>query len=348
MSSTPTTGTSLPTTWQDGKMTALERRCLLPLSSQSHKGSSGRVGVLGGSADYTGAPFYAGMASLHAGADLAYIFTAQEAALPIKCYSPELMVTPVYRAADFDQVAKSDDDYDDNDDTKNSTASAEADRLVEDMVQSVVSKLDRLHVLIVGPGLGRCPLVFRAVARIIQHARQRKLPLVLDADALYFLSLPDYQSTVQGYEQIVLTPNLVEYQRLLQANGSLPSALAAATIVVKGQVDRIQRGGKEIYQCEEPGGWKRSGGIGDVLAGTMGTMAAWNGILTQKQQEQTGDLLSPSSSSYSSPDLALSVWMACCFVKRATRRAFERKKRAMTAPDVLAELGSVMNNMTTI
>lgn len=40
--------------------------------------------------------FCAGMAALRTGAELVYVFTAEEAALPIKSYSPELMVTPVY------------------------------------------------------------------------------------------------------------------------------------------------------------------------------------------------------------------------------------------------------------
>lgn len=52
----------------------------------------GRVGVLGGSKDYTGAPFFASMSALRMGADLAYVFTAEEAAPALKAYSPELMV----------------------------------------------------------------------------------------------------------------------------------------------------------------------------------------------------------------------------------------------------------------
>ena len=93
-------------TWQQGKALALEHS-ILPLSFDSHKGSSGRVGVLGGSAQYTGAPYYAAMATLKAGADLAYVFCAQEAALPIKSYSPELMVAPVYSANEFDDAVSS-------------------------------------------------------------------------------------------------------------------------------------------------------------------------------------------------------------------------------------------------
>jgi hypothetical protein len=91
--------------WEDGAQDAMAK-CILPLSSDSHKGSSGRVGVLGGSARYTGAPFYAAMASLKAGADLSFVFCAQEASLPIKCYSPELMVAPVYNAMEFDELVK--------------------------------------------------------------------------------------------------------------------------------------------------------------------------------------------------------------------------------------------------
>jgi ATP-dependent NAD(P)H-hydrate dehydratase len=88
--------------WDQGRALALEH-AVMPLSYDSHKGSSGRVGVLGGSGDFTGAPFYAAMASLNAGADLSFVFCANEAALPIKSYSPELMVTPVYSVKEFEQ-----------------------------------------------------------------------------------------------------------------------------------------------------------------------------------------------------------------------------------------------------
>jgi len=84
--------------------------CILPLTPEAHKGSSGRVGVLGGSQRYTGAPYYAGMAALHVGSDLAFVFCADEASLAIKSYSPELMVAPVYSAKEFSENVESDDD----------------------------------------------------------------------------------------------------------------------------------------------------------------------------------------------------------------------------------------------
>jgi ATP-dependent NAD(P)H-hydrate dehydratase len=287
-------------TWQD--------KCILPLSSQSHKGSSGRVAVLGGSARYTGAPYYAAMAALQTGADLAYVFCAQEAALPIKCYSPELMVAPVYSAQDFDAAT-----------------SEAAPELIQAMVDQVVPSLKRLHCLIIGPGLGRCPLVFSAVEKIIKEAIALDLFLVLDADALFMLSLEPYRQCLQGYSKVILTPNAVEYTRLFENE---LYGFASATIVKKGLRDVIFCAGKEI-SCEEVGGLKRSGGIGDILAGTLGTLVAWHVILKSRGHPT---------------DLGQSCWAACCFVKRATKKAFDTKQRAMTAPSVLEELGACIQD----
>ena len=75
---------------------------LIPqLTPQSYKGQMGRIGVIGGSSEYTGAPYYAGESALKFGADLLFIFCASQAAIPIKCYSPELMVSPFYDTEAF-------------------------------------------------------------------------------------------------------------------------------------------------------------------------------------------------------------------------------------------------------
>lgn len=52
------------------------------------------MGVIGGTKDYTGAPYYAAISSLKAGADISHIICSEEAAIPIKCYSPEFIVHP--------------------------------------------------------------------------------------------------------------------------------------------------------------------------------------------------------------------------------------------------------------
>lgn len=323
-----TSPTTTPTTWQEGRNDAVAK-CVLPLSFDSHKGSSGRVGVLGGSPRYTGAPYYAAMASLHVGADLAYVFCAQEAAMAIKCYSPELMVAPVYNAQQFNNAASS---------TTTTTTTKDKAELIQEMVDQVVDLMDRMHVLVIGPGLGRCPTVMEAVAQIIQEGKARNLSMIVDADALFLLTLEPYQDLFRDYSKVVLTPNVVEYKRLLQANNDdMTTNYRHAIVVQKGRYDAISHGsdGGESLVCRETGGMKRSGGLGDVLAGTMGTFVAWNEILS-KREEGGRD----------SSDRLLSCWAACCVTKRATKRAFDRKKRAMTAPDVLDDLGFTINDMT--
>jgi hypothetical protein len=114
--------------WEQGRANILE--LVPPLVSDLHKGSCGRIAVFGGSAEYTGAPYYGATAALkfvqmsplgriekkssrrsvcnqfiRVGADLAFVLTAAEAALPIKCYGPELMVLPMYSIAEFDKAS---------------------------------------------------------------------------------------------------------------------------------------------------------------------------------------------------------------------------------------------------
>jgi ATP-dependent NAD(P)H-hydrate dehydratase len=183
--------------------------------------------------------------------------------------------------------------------------------------------MDRMHVLVIGPGLGRCPLVFKATARIMQQAMERNLFMVIDADGLFLLTLEPYRQLLKEYEKVVLTPNVMEYKRLEDANdGDLFQAFPKAIIVKKGAHDVIYRNGEQVMVCDEKGGLKRSGGIGDVLAGTLGTFLAWNEIM----QDQN----------YTPPvDRVWSCWCACYLVKRSTAFAFEQKGRSMTAPDVL-------------
>jgi ATP-dependent NAD(P)H-hydrate dehydratase len=314
--------------WEDDRDDTI-RKTIPPLSSSSHKGSSGRVAVLGGSPHYTGAPYYAAISSLKAGADLVYVFTAQEASLPIKCYSPELVVVPVYAASEFDELVRTSQDE-----------SPRADELIHDMVDQVTAMMERLHSLVIGPGLGRCPIVFRAVAQIIGAARERGLHLIVDADALYMLALPEYQKLLKGYEKAVLTPNVVEYERLLgvcsldsEDIDAFIDCFGSVTIVRKGKEDRIDVGRTARYVCMEEGGWKRSGGIGDILAGTLGTLTAWQSVLDKQVVAFE-------------PDLPLACWAACCFVKRGTKKAYQAHRRSMTAPDVLAELGASIDCMT--
>ena len=351
MAPSSSSSSSCASAWEGPLRQQALQTTILPLSEQSHKGSSGRIAVIGGSAHYTGAPYYAAMASLQAGADLAFVLTAHEAAMPLKCYSPELMVLPVYSAHAMEEALESDD-------------TTRQQRLVDEMVDTITQQLPRIHALVIGPGMGRSPLVWQAVRQVIQQARERHMPVVLDADALFLLSQDNASDVLfQGYNKVILTPNAMEYKRLFPHNdddtdgdgkskSTHKQAWQDVTVVRKQKHDHILVNGETLYICEEVGGLKRSGGIGDVLAGTLGTMAAWKSLLEDKTTTSKDSTTTTKDSTHqnnntddSSTSLALSSWAACCFVKRATALAFAQKKRAMTAPDVLSFLGPAMAEM---
>ncbi|KAL7526288.1 hypothetical protein ACHAXR_003927, partial [Thalassiosira sp. AJA248-18] len=379
-----------------------------PLTTSSHKGSHGRIAIFGGSEKYTGAPYYAAQSALHCGVDLATVFCAKEASVPIKCYSPELMVQSVYSVEELDALLKEEEGLLDeleqckqsNDLMTNEVNEMElletmkklkhseeqqhlliqnelknddkmellAERLakmkqVEEKLQSlrdrqdvsvnsiadtITSMFPTLHTLCIGPGLGRHPLVFSAVEKVIRKAMESKLILVLDADALFMLSLEEYRillEELRGYERCVMTPNLMEMRRLNDASSSVASRGTeweesvekhSNIVVEKGNIDKIIQGGGEM-QCREEGGLKRSGGIGDVLAGTISAFMAWSAILLEtgmsnnKIDEQQ--------------QRVFAAWTACVAVKRATKVAFQRKRRTMSAIDVIGEVGVALEGM---
>jgi len=295
-----------------------------------------------------------------------YVQCAMEAMVPIKCYSPELMVEGVYDGAAFDLAVGIGDEEQEEDETtaqQRQHPLKSGDQLaIRSMVEKVTNLMDRMHVLVIGPGLGRCPMVMKAVADIVIEAKERRLPLVLDADALYMLSLKENRNLLVDVDGdvdledaktkpprsvIILTPNIVEYKRLVDSIGEgseekLNQILEGVVIVKKGSVDEIECYSNSTTHkmiCAEEGGLKRSGGIGDILAGTIGTFVAWNRILAVTSKN------SNESSEKRINDLVLACWMGCCVTKRATRLAFIKKKRSMTAPDILEEIGPVIDDI---
>ncbi|KAE8230198.1 hypothetical protein CF326_g4804, partial [Tilletia indica] len=98
-----------------------------PLSAELHKGQAGRVGIVGGSKDYTGAPYFASMASMKLGADMSHTICEPSAGNVIKTYSPDLIVHRI---------------MDEN-------------KSLESIRSEMKDIFARLHSVVVGPGLGR-------------------------------------------------------------------------------------------------------------------------------------------------------------------------------------------------
>jgi NAD(P)H-hydrate repair Nnr-like enzyme with NAD(P)H-hydrate dehydratase domain len=61
------------------QLIAIATCCIPEMSYDSAKGTAGRLAVVGGSLEYTGAPYLAASAMLRGGADLAHVFCEQSA-----------------------------------------------------------------------------------------------------------------------------------------------------------------------------------------------------------------------------------------------------------------------------
>ena len=195
-----------------------------------------------------------------------FVFSLLTLLQVIKAYSPNLMVHPI-----LPSTASV------SDSTSNDPAS---------LASPILEMLPRLHVLVIGPGLGRDPLMHATVARVIRAAREQELPIVLDADALAIVHTQP--ELVSGYDGAVLTPNVVEFGKLCDAlkvkvddNApetarveALAKTLKGVTVVQKGAKDYISNG-ETTLTVDLEGGKKRSGGQGDTLTGSIATFLGW-------------------------------------------------------------------------
>ena len=338
-----------------------------PLSSSLHKGQMGRIGVLGGSEEYTGAPFYAAKSSLMLGADLSFVFCAEAATVPIKSYSPEIMVVPFYTKEDELRTISS------------SSSSSMLSSMIEERGKIVTDYFSRLHCMIIGPGLGRKSIALETAKFVIKAAVEAQLALVIDADGLYALNQD--LSLIHGYKKCILTPNVVEFDRLKQQaihfkesnlnlmedinpddpdpykqTQAVSKILGGVTIFRKGVVDIISNG-EIVFGVEEEGSMRRCGGQGDILAGSLGLLSHWmqlneKGVASfaesfspivfssLNQNDHSDDPLLPTTIFNNST--AATAW-ACIFastlVRRAGKLGFERKRRSMTSPDVIDSIG---------
>ncbi|KAL7721734.1 ATP-dependent (S)-NAD(P)H-hydrate dehydratase [Entamoeba marina] len=227
------------------------------LDMKMHKGSCGRIAILGGSLEYTGAPYFSAITALRTGCDIAHVFCPEDAAIPIKAYSPELIVHPFFQ-----------EDYND---------------------QQFLRWMDSIQVVVVGPGLGRNEIIISAVVDLIRSLIERNVMVVLDADGLWIVNT--HIDLIKNKKNVVLTPNVVEYSRLCDAlkvkNTTHPTALSkmlgGVTIIKKGEHDIISNGYYTATVLQE-GSPRRCGGIGDLLSGSVATFLAWS-VLKNKGDE---------------------------------------------------------------
>lgn len=154
-------------------------KTLIPCMKGKYKGECGKVGIIGGSKEYTGAPYYAGISSLKLGSDLVHIFCSESASLPIKNYDPELIVHSTFQETKTPLKATEETFFKKEDFLSNSEK-----QQIEDSTNYILNWVPKLHSLVIGPGLGRDLLVFHSIKRLLEKMKSSEdlsqTPLVLD------------------------------------------------------------------------------------------------------------------------------------------------------------------------
>jgi len=219
---------------------------------------------------------------------------------------------------------------------------------IEPIIKEVLSMLSRIHVIVIGPGLGRDKAMQLTCEKVIQEARKQGMPVVLDADGL--LIAQNRPELVQGYRECILTPNVVEFGRLAKSKGidineGSPETLCARLANAFGGVTIIQKGAKDFvsngdytYVSDGEGGLKRSGGQGDTLTGALATLLAWRKAYLDGIWKHENDLSSTEL-------LALAAYGGSAITRECSRLAFKEKGRSLQAGDLTEHVHQAFLNI---
>jgi len=235
-----------------------------------HKGTFGHVWAVAGSPGYTGAATLVGLGALRSGAGLATMVCPEGCRPVIASALPELLTRGLPEGPDGRLIGASAGDL--------------------ALMLDGAGKDGRGMALVVGPGLGSSPEVAAFVSAILRGPG-RRLPLVLDADALNAIALAGSDavtgllSSVLGSSRVVVTPHPGEMSRLvgrpvaeIQADrlGTARRAARAWGVIVvlkgAGTVVAALDGAVWLNATGNPG--MATAGSGDVLAGAIGTFLA--------------------------------------------------------------------------
>lgn len=321
-----------------------------------HKGQNGKIGVIGGSFEYTGAPYYGAAAALRGGGDLSHIFCTNQAATPIKSYSPEIIVHPYL-------IAQTE--------LKREPTLEE----VKECVKSTSKWYVAMNAMVIGSGLGRDDAVSQCIEEL--YSNLDKTITVCDGDFFWYLTEKNKESLAEKIKKrakfTVLTPNVAEFKRiwgflkidreqtsdeaqeaerkkltsvaespLLEISLDNPlvvdyvevsKKLGNVNILGKGEVDIITNG-KEAYVVIKKTGQKRSGGQGDILSGLTALYCFWD-------QARQADV--DVDSSNEEWNILRGCMLASYVTRHASALAYEKMKYGLTAPHILDELYIAIN-----
>ncbi|KAK6203336.1 Ribokinase-like protein [Scheffersomyces amazonensis] len=339
----------------------LSKQLIQPLLPTFHKGQAGRILVIGGCEDYTGAPFFSSHSSALIGADLSHVICEKVAAPIIKSYSPDLMIHPYLFDLNNPEIQLTTDEVDDIlkipieklIDSNQPKLTSIIDKKVLPKIQKL---LERTDLVVVGPGFGRDPLMLKSLIRIIEEIKVLNKPLILDADALFLISVNP--GLIKNYPNAYLTPNVVEFDRIAKSlkiesnfnESDLQKIIDVTTKMSKklGNVTIIRKGGKEIIVKKEDylineteGSDKRVGGQGDTLTGALATLINWS----NNYNANLWNIDSKDKEKLSKEEAnLLACYTACAIVRVAARKAFKKYKRSMQTSNIHEFLGETYSD----
>jgi NAD(P)H-hydrate epimerase len=229
-------------------MDAAAVRAAVPaIAADAHKGTRGRLLVVGGDVGMAGATILAARGALRAGIGMVRMMVAAESVSAVQSGEPAAMAMPWVR-----------------DDASLAEAVAWAD------------------AVLVGPGLGRTADAQRLLEGLLASGA---VPMLIDADGLWPLSgRLDALAATARRRALVLTPHVGEFARLVGMSAAevsrtrfdAPAAAATragATILLKGVPTVISDGSAtRISATGTP--VLATGGSGDLLGGIVATLLA--------------------------------------------------------------------------
>lgn len=217
----------------------------------SNKGTFGKVLIIAGSKNMSGAAYFSAKAAYRMGAGLVRIMTVEENRQILQTQLPEAVLSS-FRPEELN------------------------DPFIEEACTWATA-------IVIGPGLGTEPCVFRLMEAVL---RQAYVPLVIDADALNVISTHP-ELTSYFTENIIITPHPGEMSRLIRTPvGEIAKApLEAARryseeygiiCVLKGAATVVTEAGGADYINTSGNSGMATAGAGDVLAGMIGGLLAFN------------------------------------------------------------------------
>ena len=228
---------------------ALERMPIRP--ENSHKGTFGRVLVVGGSPCMSGAAYFSAKAAYRTGAGLVQILTHEDNRIILQTQLPEAILS-TYSEGSFN----------------------------DDAISEAIEKAD---VVVVGVGLGQGPLSKRILSLVLTVS---DAPIIADADALNMIA-KDLTLLNNVSAPIIITPHMAEMARLCHTDISeiMANQVGFATsfaeknsliCVLKDHESIVCDGNvnSPIYINKSGNSGMSTGGSGDVLTGIIAALIA--------------------------------------------------------------------------